>query len=53
MGSYQAEIREFINCIEKGTEPWVGIEDGLVSIKLALACAKSLKNNRPVRIDEI
>ena len=53
MGSYQAEIREFINCIEKGTEPWVGIEDGLVSIKLALACAKSLKNNLPVRIDEI
>lgn len=53
MGSYQAEIREFINCIEKGAEPWVGIEDGLVSIKLALACAKSLKNNLPVRIDEI
>ena len=53
MGSYQAEIREFINSIEQGCEPWVGIEDGLVSIKLALACAKSLKENRPVRIDEI
>ena len=53
MGSYQAEVREFIACVKNGTEPWVGIEDGLVSIKLALACAKSLKENRPVRIDEI
>ena len=53
MGSYQAEVREFIECIRDGKEPTVGIEDGLVSIKLALACAKSMKENRPVRIDEI
>lgn len=53
MGSYQAEVREFIDCVKNGKEPWVGIEDGLLSIKLALACAKSLKENRPVRIDEI
>ena len=53
MGSYQAEVREFIDCVKNGKEPWVGIEDGLLSIKLALACAKSMKENRPVRIDEI
>ena len=53
MGSYQAEVREFIECIANGTEPRVGIEDGLVSIKLALACSKSLKENRPVRVDEL
>ena len=53
MGSYQAEVREFIECIREKKEPKVGIEDGLVSIKLALACAKSMKENRPVRIDEI
>ena len=53
MGSYQAEVREFIECIVNGTEPRVGIEDGLVSIKLALACSKSLKENRPVRVDEM
>ena len=53
MGSYQAEVREFIECIANGTEPRVGIEDGLVSIKLALACSKSLKENRPVRVDEM
>ena len=53
MGSYQAEVREFIDCILNKQDPVVGIEDGLVSIKLALACAKSMKENRPVRIDEI
>ena len=53
MGSYQAEVREFIECIANGTEPRVGIEDGLVSIKLALACSKSLREDRPVRVDEM
>ena len=37
----------------QGDMELVGIEDGLLSIKLALACAKSLKENRTVRIDEI
>ena len=53
MGSYQAEVREFIDCVKNGKEPWVGIEDGLLSIRLALACTKSMNENRPVRIDEI
>ena len=53
MGSYQAEVREFIDCILKGEDPVTGIEDGLVSVKLAMACIKSLKENRPVRVDEI
>lgn len=53
MGSYQAEVREFIECILKGQDPVTGIEDGLVSVKLAMACLKSLKENRPVKIEEI
>ncbi len=53
MGSYQAEVREFIECILKGQDPVTGIEDGLVSVKLAMACLKSLKENRPVKVDEI
>ena len=53
MGSYQAEVREFIDCVKNGKDPWVGIEDGLLSIRLALACTKSMNENRPVRIDEI
>ena len=53
MGSYQAEVREFIDCVKNGRDPWVGIEDGLLSIRLALACTKSMNEHRPVRIDEI
>ena len=53
MGSYQAEVKEFIDCILNGKEPGSGIDDGLLSVKLAVACGKSLKENRPVRIDEI
>ena len=53
MGSYQAEVREFIDCVKNGKDPWVGIEDGLLSIRLALACTRSMNENRPVRIDEI
>ena len=53
MGSYQEEVREFVESVKLGRDPWVGIDDGLLSIKLALACAKSLKENRPVRIEEI
>lgn len=53
MGSYQAEVKEFIDCILNGKEPGSGIDDGLLSVKLAVACGKSLKENRPVRVDEI
>lgn len=53
MASYQTEIRSFINSIETGSEPEVGIKDGLMSIRIGLACKKSLAEHRPVRIDEI
>ena len=53
MGAYQAEIRSFIDCIVNDTEPEVGIEDGLISVKLAIACKKSMDENRPVKLDEI
>ena len=53
MGSYQAEVREFIECILKDEAPKSDINDGLLSVKLAIACNKSLKENRPVRVDEI
>lgn len=53
MGAYQAEVRAFIDSISNDTDVEVGVEDGLVSIKLGLACKKSLSEHRPVRIDEI
>ena len=51
--SYAAEVRSFIDCIELDTEPEVGIVDGRMTIRIALACKRSLAEHRPVRIDEI
>lgn len=53
MAAYQAEVRAFIESIKNDTPVEVGVEDGLVSIRLGLACKKSLAEHRPVRVDEI
>ena len=53
MDSYSAEVRAFIDSIEQDTEPEVGILDGRMTIRIALACKKSMDENRPVRIDEV
>jgi len=53
MTSYQEEMRAFIDSIEQNVDPEVGIVDGRMAIRIALACKKSLAENRPVRIDEI
>ncbi len=53
MAAYQAEVRAFIECIKNDTAVPVGVEDGLASIRLALACKQSLAEHRPVRIAEI
>lgn len=53
MGAYQAEIRSFFDCIQNDTEPEVGIDAGRSSIRLALACIKSMAEHRPVKMSEI
>ena len=50
MAAYQAEIRSFIDAITNDTEVEVGVEDGLMSVRIALACIKSLAENRPVKV---
>ena len=53
MASYQKEMRLFVDAVANGTEVPVGLKDGLMSIRIGLACKKSLAENRPVRVDEI
>ena len=53
MASYQKEMRLFVEAVNNGTEVPIGLKDGLMSIRIGLACKKSLAENRPVRIDEI
>jgi myo-inositol 2-dehydrogenase/D-chiro-inositol 1-dehydrogenase len=49
MPAYQAEIRSFFAAIRDDTPPEVSLEDGRISVRLALACLKSLRERRPVR----
>ncbi|NLM15909.1 MAG: inositol 2-dehydrogenase [Clostridiaceae bacterium] len=53
MEAYKAEIRSFVDCIKSGSDPEVGFEDGEISIRISLACKKSLAENRSVKISEI
>lgn len=37
------ELKKFMECIEKDTEPEISLEDGIVSLKLAIAAKESMK----------
>ncbi len=49
--AYHAEIDHFIDCIEKGTKPIVGFQDGLEALRLADAALKSLRTGQTVKLD--
>lgn len=51
--AYRAELEYFFACLRDGTTPLPGVRDALESLRVALAATKSLKEGRPVRVDEI
>lgn len=51
--AYVAEIGAFIDCIENGSQPEVGFEDGRRSLILAEAAYKSLAERRFVSVSEV
>lgn len=51
--SFEEELVQFFDAIEKGQETPVVGKDGLVPILMGIAAKKSLKENRPVLISEI
>ena len=53
MESFTAEVRSFINAVQNDTPVEVGIDDGLKPVIIAQAALRSMKENRPVRCDEI
>ena len=53
MGSFIAEMKQFIHAIQTNGEVPVGIHAGLMSVVLAKAAKKSLDEHRPVKIAEI
>lgn len=51
--AFIAELRAFFDSILNDTEPLVTGNDGLQPVMIAMAANRSLKENRPVKIDEI
>ena len=51
--SYYREMHEFIDAILEGGPLSVSGNDGLMSVAIGLAAKKSVKEKRPVRIEEI
>jgi len=52
-GAYTEEMKQFFQCLQDGTDMPATGEDGLKAVILAMACKKSLEENRPVKISEI
>lgn len=52
-GAYRAELASFVDAVLHHRSPEVSGEDGLENMYAALAAGKSLKEKRPVSIDEV
>ena len=50
--AFMAEISAFVDCIENGTAPEVGFEDGRKALILAEAAYRSIAEKRVVRVEE-
>lgn len=53
MQSFIDEMQTFIDCVQKGCPPSVSGIDGRIPVMMAMAATRSLKEHRPVRLDEI
>jgi myo-inositol 2-dehydrogenase/D-chiro-inositol 1-dehydrogenase len=51
--AFIAEAQAFIDAVRDDSEPPVTGKDGLMSVYIAIAANKSLKENRPVKLSEL
>jgi len=51
--AYRAEIAAFVSALTQGRDPTPGAHDALESLRLALACTRSLNEGRPVRVQDV
>ena len=52
-GAYVAELAAFVAAVRDRTPPLVGGEDARAALAIALAAAESVREGRPVRIEEV
>ena len=46
--AYRAELAHFIDCLESGTKPSIGFEEGRLALEIAYAAMQSAKSGAPV-----
>jgi myo-inositol 2-dehydrogenase/D-chiro-inositol 1-dehydrogenase len=51
--AYRAELEYFFACLRAGIAPAPGVRDALESLRVALAATRSLREGRPVKVEEI
>lgn len=51
--AYRAEIAAFVQALREGRAPSPGAHDAVESLRLALACTRSLREGRPVRVQDV
>jgi myo-inositol 2-dehydrogenase/D-chiro-inositol 1-dehydrogenase len=51
--AFIAEAQSFVDCVRNDSPPPVDGKDGLMSVYIAMAAKKSLKENRPVKLSEV
>ena len=51
--AYRAEIGAFVAALRAGTPPQPGVFDAVESLRLALACTRSLREGRAVKVAEV
>ncbi len=51
--AFVAELQDFVRCVREGETPAVGAQDALAAVRAAHAARRSLKENRPICLDEM
>lgn len=51
--AFRLELEAFIDALRAGRTPEPGPDDALETLRLALACAQSLREGRPIRVAEV
>ncbi len=51
--AFRAEIVHFVDCVRTGSTPCVGVEDGYVALRVAVAAGRALQERRAIRIEEV
>jgi myo-inositol 2-dehydrogenase/D-chiro-inositol 1-dehydrogenase len=53
MDSFIAEMKEFVECVQKDSPPPVTGADGRIPVMIAMAATRSYREKRPVKLSEI